>query len=91
MPNKGNYVNLAFAAMSHANNLARLQNRLNNASPAQAEAVVRYWTGKIERDSNNLGRRAERLGLSVNSRRKGTREYYTTLANLAMNRASRGT
>ena len=86
MPNKGNYVNLAFAAMSHANNLARLQNRLNNASPAQAEAVYRFWAGKIARDANNLGRRANRLGLAVNRYRKGTREYYTTLANLALAR-----
>lgn len=87
MPNKGNYVNLAFAAAQHANNIRQLQARLNNASPAQAEAVVRYWGGKIARDSNNINRRVERLGLAVNRYRKGTREYYTTLVNLAMDRA----
>jgi hypothetical protein len=86
MPNKGNYVNLAFAAAQHANNIRHLQTRLNNASPAQAEAAIRYWAGKIARDSNNINRRAERLGLAVNRYRKGTREYYTTLVNLAMAR-----
>jgi hypothetical protein len=86
MPNKGNYMNLAFAAAQHANNIYQLQTRLNNASPAQADAVVRYWGGKIARDSNNINRRAERLGLAVNRYRKGTREYYTTLVNLAMNK-----
>jgi len=84
MPNKGNYVNLAFAAAQHANNIRQLQARLNNASPAQAEAVYKYWSGKIARDSNNINRRAARLGLAVNRYRKGTREYYTTLGNLAM-------
>lgn len=83
MPNKGNYVNLAFAAAQHANNIRQLQARLNNASPAQAEAVYKYWSGKIARDSNNINRRAARLGLAVNRYRKGTREYYTTLVNLA--------
>ena len=84
MPNKGNYMNLAFAAIQHANNIRHLQSRLNNASPAQAESVIRFWGGKIARDSNNINRRAERLGLAVNRYRKGTREYYTTLGNLAM-------
>lgn len=84
MPNKGNYLNLAFAAVQHANNIRHLQSRLNNASPAQVESVIRYWGGKIARDSNNINRRAERLGLAVNRYRKGTREYYTTLGNLAM-------
>jgi hypothetical protein len=86
MPNKGNYVNLAWAAAEHANNIRQFQSRLNNASPAQAEAVLKYWGGKIARDSNNINRRAERLGLAVNRYRKGTREYYTTLVNLAMAR-----
>ena len=86
MPNKGNYVNLAFAAVQHANNIRHLQSRLNNASPAQVESVIRYWGGKIARDSNNINRRAERLGLAVNRYRRGTREYYTTLVNLAMNK-----
>jgi hypothetical protein len=86
MPNKGNYVNLAFAAMQHANNIRRFQSRVNNASPAQVESVINFWGGKIARDSNNINRRAERLGLVVNRHRKGTREYYTTLVNLAMAR-----
>ena len=86
MPNKGNYVNLAFAAAQHANNIRRLQAHMNNASPAQREAVYRFWAGKIARDSNNINRRAARLGLAVNRYRKGTREYYTTLVNLAMNK-----
>jgi hypothetical protein len=86
MPNKGNYVNLAFAAMQHANNIRQFQSRVNNASPAQTESVIRYWGGKIARASNNINRRAERLGLKVNRYRKGTREYYTTLGNLAMNK-----
>ena len=86
MPNKGNYINLASAAAQHANNIRQLQARLNNAAPAQAEAVYRFWSGKIARDSNNINRRAERLGLAVNRYRKGTREYYTTLVNLAKNK-----
>ena len=87
MPNKGNYVNLAFAAAQHADNIHQLQIRLNNASPAQIESVYKFWAGKIARDSNNINRRVERLGLSVNRFQKGTREYYSTLANLAMARA----
>jgi hypothetical protein len=84
MPNKGNYLNLAVAAAQHAGNIHQLQVRLNNASPAQAESVYKFWAGKIARDSNNLNRRAGNLGLGVNRFRKGTREYYSTLANLAM-------
>lgn len=86
MPNKGNYVNLAFAAMQHANDLAKLEERLRNATPAQLAAAERFWKGKIQNEGANIHRRMNRLGLEVRNRRIGTVNYYTTLANLALAR-----
>jgi len=84
MPNKGNYVNLAFAAAKHAGNLRQLQAALNNASNIQKNAVARFWESKIKRDGNNIHRRMNNLGLTVNRFRRGTPEYYSTLVNLSL-------
>lgn len=80
-------MNLAFAAAQHANDLRQQQAYLNNASNMQKNSVARYWTSKISRNSDNIHRRMNRLGLVVTRFRRGTPEYYSTLVNLALNKA----
>ena len=87
MPNKGNYVNFALAADLHANTLRQLQASLNNATETQRNSVLKYFKDRISRQSTNINNRMNRLGITVIRFRRGTPEYYSLAANLALAKA----
>lgn len=88
MPNKGNYINLAFAAAKHADEIRQARRDIENSlyNPNRLESVVNFWKIKLSKNSENLVRRAKNLNVHANRFRTDTPEYYSLLRNLALAR-----
>lgn len=89
MPNKGHYVNLAFAASKQASEIHEAQRDVENSlyNPNRLKSVVNFWRRKLANQATNLVRRAKNLNVHSNKFRPDTPEYYTLLKNLALAKA----